>query len=266
MKTSYQLAFIDLDDTLLGPDKKISPANLAALERLRSAGVQIVVASGRHHKNITGFNEIGHQGWVLSSHGSVVRHDQTGEVLLEMTMNPKLAVDLCHRAQELGMSVIAYHREGAYIEEASTWTEFYASQAGWDPQHVNFKSLPPEGFQKIIWSEEPKIIDQLAPTMKEELSDQLYVVETNPELLEFLAYSSNKSVGAKVLAEKLGVPAEQTLAFGDGNNDVELLSWAGLSVAMSHGRESARQAAKFVSPDGPPESAFARAVDLALSA
>ncbi len=266
MKTSYQLAFIDLDDTLLGPDKTISPANLAALDRLRSAGVQIVVASGRHHKNITSFGEIGRQGWVLSSHGSVVRHEQTGEVLLEMTMNPKLASDLCRRAQELGMSVIAYHHDGAFIEEESSWTEYYASQAGWNPRHVDFKNLPPEGFQKIIWSEEPKIIDRVAPAMMKELSDRLYVVETNPELLEFLAHSSNKSVGAQALTHKLGVSVEHTLAFGDGNNDVELLRWAGLSVAMSHGRESARQAARFISPDGPPESAFARAVDLALSA
>jgi len=91
-------------------------------------------------------------------------------------------------------------------------------------------------------------------------------VETNPELLEFFAPAANKAVGAQTLANKLGIPAANALAFGDGNNDVELLAWAGRSVAMNHGRESARRAAKFISPAGPPESAFARAVDLALSA
>jgi Cof subfamily protein (haloacid dehalogenase superfamily) len=260
----YRLAFIDLDDTLLGPDKTISPDNLAALTRLRDAGVEIVVASGRHHKNITSINAIGQQGWVLSSHGSVVRHQQTGEILLEMTMNPDLAHELCHRARELGMSVIAYQREGAYIEEHSSWTDLYARQAGWEPQQQDFDHLDRNGFQKVIWSEEPNLIDEIAPAMMKELSDRLYVVETNPELLEFVALSSNKAVGAQALTRKLGIPAEQTLAFGDGNNDVELLKWAGLSVAMSHGRESARKAARFVSPAGPPESAFARAVDLAL--
>ena len=58
--------------------------------------------------------------------------------------------------------------------------------------------------------------------------------------------------------------ALRTLAFGDGNNDVELLRWAGCSFAMHHGRTSAREAARHVSPAGPPETAFARAVDRAF--
>jgi len=102
--------------------------------------------------------------------------------------------------------------------------------------------------------------------MKKEYEGRLYVVGTNPELLEFLAPGVNKAVGAQVLASKLGVEPGQAMAFGDGENDIELLRWAGLSVAMNHGRESARGAARFVSAPGPRESAFARAVDFALGA
>lgn len=87
---------------------------------------------------------------------------------------------------------------------------------------------------------------------------------TNPELLEFLSPAANKAVGARTLTEKLGVRPEETMAFGDGNNDVEILKWAGMSVAMNHGRASARSAARLVSPEGLPEEAFARAVDLAI--
>ena len=82
---------------------------------------------------------------------------------------------------------------------------------------------------------------------------------------EFFSIDANKAVGAQALVRKLEISPEETLAFGDGNNDVELLRWAGVSVAMDHGRETARRAARFVSPPGPPESAFARAVDLTLA-
>jgi hydroxymethylpyrimidine pyrophosphatase-like HAD family hydrolase len=90
-------------------------------------------------------------------------------------------------------------------------------------------------------------------------------MDTNHELLEFFAPKASKSFGAKTLAEKLSVNQNETLAFGDGNNDVEILGWAGCSVAMQHGRESARKAAKFVSGDGSPDTAFARAVDMVLA-
>jgi hydroxymethylpyrimidine pyrophosphatase-like HAD family hydrolase len=64
------------------------------------------------------------------------------------------------------------------------------------------------------------------------------------------------------VAASAGISREAVLAFGDGHNDVSLLSWAGLGVAMPHGRASARAAARVVGTDGDPESALARAVDL----
>ena len=261
----YRVAFVDLDDTLLGPDKRISPANLAAMDRLRSEGVQLTVASGRHHRNITAFEQIGEQAWILSSHGSVVRHEQTGEVLLEMTMDPQLVPLVCERARALGIGVIAYHRDGAYLEQSTAWTDLYAREAGWEPQRTDFRALAPLGFQKLIWADHPDRIAELAPVLKKEFATRLSVLVTNPELLEFFAPAANKAVGAETLTHKLGFAPEEALAFGDGNNDVELLRWAGLSVAMPHGRETARQAARFIAPSGPPENAFARAVELAFA-
>jgi hydroxymethylpyrimidine pyrophosphatase-like HAD family hydrolase len=62
------------------------------------------------------------------------------------------------------------------------------------------------------------------------------------------------------LAERLKIPREEIIAFGDGNNDVPLLEWAGMSVAMDHGREAARRAGKKISPPGDPATAVARAL------
>ncbi|MDB6152527.1 MAG: HAD-superfamily hydrolase, subfamily, partial [Chthoniobacteraceae bacterium] len=240
-------------------------ANLVALERLREAGVQVAVASGRHYQNIVSFNQIGLQEWVLSSNGAVISHAKTGQILLETTMPAPLVREVCERGRQLGMSLIAYHRDGAYIERDSSWTDLYAREAGWTPKRVAMESLPADGFQKIIWAEDPVLISRLAPALRNEFAGRLYVVPTNAHLLEFLAPAGNKAHGAKGLAKHLGIASINALAFGDGNNDVELLGWAGLSVAMDHGRESARKAARLISPIGPPETAFARAVDLALS-
>jgi hypothetical protein len=102
-------------------------------------------------------------------------------------------------------------------------------------------------------------------TMREEaLFSRFHAVITEPELLELLPPGTNKASAAEAVAQKLGVTAKDALAFGDGNNDVELLAWAGNSYAMAHGREAAKLAAKHVCPPGPPETAFARAVNEAL--
>jgi Cof subfamily protein (haloacid dehalogenase superfamily) len=260
-----RLAFIDLDGTLLGPDKRVSAANLQALGRLRAAGIQIVIASGRHHRNIRTLDPTREAGWVLSSQGSVVRHEPSGELLLEMNLKPAEFLELWELSQKLEVSLIAYHRDGAWVERRSPWIELYARNSGWIPRVADLRSLALDGFQKIIWSEDPERIAAVASAVERELLGRYQMVVNDPELLEFLAPGANKAAGAMALAERLEIDPAQTFAFGDGTNDVELLSWAGVSVAMDHGRESARRAARFISPKGPPESALARAVELALS-
>lgn len=260
----YRLAFIDLDDTLLGPTKAISPENLAALDRLRREGITVAIASGRHHRNITGIAAIGSQDWVLSSHGGVVRHEQTGEILVETTLPAEIAHELCERGRAEGFGLLVYHREGAYMERSTEWIELYARNAGWRPIVADFATLPEAGFQKVIWTERPARVDEWVASVKSEYGHRLNVLVTNPELLEFFPTNADKVHGAQALAAHLGVTPEETLAFGDGHNDVEMLRWAHGSVAMDHGREAARAAARHISPAGPPESAFARAVALVL--
>jgi hypothetical protein len=260
----YRLAFIDLDDTLLGPDKKIGPDNLHALDRLRGAGVEIAIASGRHHRNITALRQLDATGWILSSNGSVIRHEQTGEVLAETYLDGALALQLAAQAHALGLCAIAYHGDGAFLERPSEWTDLYEVQSGWTPQVTSFDSLDPTRFQKVIWAGHPNRIQELARSVQDEFSSRASVLVTNPELLEFFPQSVNKAVGAQTLARRLQVAPGATLAFGDGSNDVELLRWAGLSIAMHHGRPTAHDAARLVSAPGPAESAFARAVQQAL--
>lgn len=81
-------------------------------------------------------------------------------------------------------------------------------------------------------------------------------------MLEFLSPKANKALATQALAAKLGIARDQVIAFGDGNNDAPLLEWAGMSVAMAHGRETAKRAAKTISPSGPPGTAVARSLAL----
>ena len=264
--SSYRLAVIDLDDTLLGHDKEISVANLKALERLRSAGMEIAIASGRHHDNIAILEKkTGCHGWIISSAGAMVRHAVTGEILHEYTLPTALALEAYARGRAAGVSLIGYHRTGIFIEEETEWTFLDESLTG-IPSHLgDLQKLADDGLQKLMWATAPERIDALLPGSEREFHNRLYLVHTERHMMEFLSLQANKAQGARAVAEKLGIAREQVVAFGDGNNDVPILKWAGMSVAMNHGRESARRAAKAVTPVGPPDEAFARAVEIVLA-
>lgn len=260
--TPFRLAVIDLDETLLGPDKLISPENLLALDILRDAGIEVVPASGRHHDHIVMYEPLLRgAGWVISSQGAVVQNAATKELLYELTMTSELAREIQRRGLALGLDMIAYHRSGIYKEIDGEWSKLSGVHAGMTNHLVDFDSLVTEGgIIKLIWYSKPDHIESLRVQLVEEFKGQLYVVKTEDDALEFLAPSANKVRGAQAVAARLGLASSEVIAFGDGNNDIELLSWAGASVAMHHGRDALKSIAHHVSPPGPPGTAIARAV------
>ncbi|HEY5894795.1 MAG TPA: HAD family hydrolase [Chthoniobacterales bacterium] len=259
------MAFIDLDGTLLGPEKLVSPENARAVERLRAAGFEIVIASGRHHQNILRMQDrIGPMDWVVSSQGAVVQHVKNNRILHELTLPTALALELMDFGRKSGLSLIGYHREGVFIEKESEWTDLYGQRCGWAPPLNDLVQLAGTGFQKVLLSASAARIDEIEGELLSKFGDRVYAVETEHEVIEFLSPKANKAAGAQALIDERGILRENTVAFGDGNNDIELLEWAGFSAAMGHGWEAAKRAATVVSAPGSAGTAFARGVDAVL--
>ena len=125
----------------------------------------------------------------------------------------------------------------------------------------NLEQLDGRRALKIVWYGDPEILNQTRPVMSAHYGEKLDILSTERENLEFMPRGINKATALAKVAAELGVRPEKVLAFGDGENDVQMLAWAGMGIAMSHGSQAAINAAKRVSPKGPPETAFARAVD-----
>jgi hydroxymethylpyrimidine pyrophosphatase-like HAD family hydrolase len=165
------MAVIDLDDTLLSPNKQISEANLEALDALRRNFFEIVIASGRHHKNILGFEDrIGKQGWVISSNGAVVRHARTSAMLRELMLTRGQSADVYRYGSEKGLTIIGYHTDGIFAEEVSEWTQRYAQNAGWQPSRGDLSLLARTGLQKLLLTHSAKRIDEIQRTRSNALA------------------------------------------------------------------------------------------------
>ncbi len=265
---SYKLAAVDLDDTLLGPDKQIGAANARAVQRLRDAGVHVVLASGRRHENMFRFHtQLGLEGPIVSCNGALTKNAETNEIYWEKRVPAELAQEIVTEGDRLNITQNYYHDNGGlYVREENGWTELYQSRtdsivtvAG---DLHNFDGTSP---LKIIWIDAPETISALYETFAARFKGQLYVTTTDPEYLEFMALGVNKAVGLQAVAERMGIAPSEVIAFGDGNNDVPMLEWAGLGIAMAHARPSAQKVARWTAAPGDPESSFARAVEQLLA-
>jgi Cof subfamily protein (haloacid dehalogenase superfamily) len=267
MNFPYRLAAIDLDGTLLGPDKKVSEENAAAVRRLNVNGVKVVIASGRRHQNSIRFQrQFELDGPIIACQGGLIRDGESGNVIEAHFLPQTVAREITKEGANAGVRVIYYHLDHLYVAERNNeWIELYESRVGEKTETLtDLGQLDGRRALKIVWYGDPLILGRARPRMAERSREKVDVLSTEKENLEFMPRGINKATALAKVAAELGVRAEEVLAFGDGENDVQMLSWAGGGVAMRHGNAAAIAAARFVSPEASPETAFAAAVGALL--
>jgi Cof subfamily protein (haloacid dehalogenase superfamily) len=265
----FRLAAIDLDGTLLGPDKTIGPENIAAVERLHQNGVTVIIASGRRHQNSVRFQrQLRLSGPIIACQGGLIRDGESGNVIEAHFLPQSVTRQIIGEAEKRDIQTIYYHLDHLYVAARNNkWVDLYEERVGERAEILpNLEQLDGRRALKIVWYGDPEILNKTRPEMSAHYGEKVDILATERENLEFMPRGINKATALAKVAAELGVRPDQVLAFGDGENDVQMLAWAGMGIAMSHGSQAAINSAKRVSPEGPPETAFARAVDALFEA
>src|SRR6516165_3334112 len=252
MNFPYRLAAIDLDGTLLGPDKKISAENAVAVRRLNQNGAKAIIASGRRHQNSIRFQrQLELDGPIIACQGGLVRDGESGNVIEAHFLPQTVSKEITKEGANAGVRVIYYHLDHLYVAERNNeWIELYESRVGEKTEALpDLDRLDGRRALKIVWYGDPLLLESVRPRMAERYREKVDLLSTEKENLEFMPRGINKATALAKVAAELGVRAEEILAFGDGENDVQMLSWAGAGVALRHGHCAAIAAARFVSPE-----------------
>lgn len=251
MNTTYRLCAIDLDDTLLNSNHVLSDTNRRAVQRVGQKGVIVIIASGRMHETtLPTVHTLGLQTPVISYNGAMIRNPVTGETWLNETVPPDLADEIRTFARENHFQLNYYLDDHIYSAERTPWMELYQQRTG-----ARFEILPDfyerlkgTAPTKLIIVTHPATVQELLPIMQQRYQGRLTVMRSNTEYLEFLPLNVNKGKALSIVAERLGIPAEQTIAIGDSWNDIAMLQWAGLGVAVANAKPEVKAVAKRIVP------------------
>jgi len=237
--TPYRLCAIDLDDTLLGPDHKLSQRNAEAIQRVVEAGIVVLIASGRMYAaSLPTALELHLDAPIICYNGAMVKHPFTGETWMEESVSPDAAGDLMDYCRQAGLQLNFYWHDLLYSAAYTSWLELYHKRTG-APLEVRsdfdtfLRGIAPT---KLIIVDAPERIDQLLPEMRDRYGDQLDVTKSNKEYLEFLPPGANKGSALAFVADRYGISSAESIAFGDSWNDLPMLRWAGLSIAVGNAK------------------------------
>jgi Cof subfamily protein (haloacid dehalogenase superfamily) len=210
----------------------------------------VVVVTGRMFRSVRPYLEqAGLTDPVICYQGAVVADPASGEFLLHVPLPLEEALEAIAAVEDEGFPVNCYVDDLLYVARVTPGSRSYADFQGLEIHEVgDLRSWLDRDPTKLVAVGDPLELDGLEVRMKARFAGRLYISKSLPFFLEFAHPSVTKGSGLDFLAARLDVPRERTIAFGDGENDVELVEWAGFGVAVANAHDRVLAAADWVCP------------------
>jgi Cof subfamily protein (haloacid dehalogenase superfamily) len=230
-------------------DATLHGRTIAALRRAQDAGLAVVVVTGRMVKSVRqALAPAGLHSPVICYQGAVVA-DADGRWLRHEPLPLELARETIAALDEEGYSPNVYVDDELYVAADTEAARAYARL-----NRIDFHVVGPlldwleEPPTKLVAVGEPEKLDELEPRLKRRFGDREYISKSLPHFLEFAQKGVTKGAGLDFLSAHIGVSRERAIAFGDGENDVELVEWPAYGIAMGNAVRRVKDVARWVCP------------------
>lgn len=249
-----QLVAIDLDGTLLNSANQVSSANRQAIQQLTKQGVILAIATGRSQYSVKKiFQELGVDGYLIGQNGAQISRIEAGESELLYTQplgNPAV-FDSFQLALQTKVTVIANTLQMSYKltqDTAQLVQEFQMTR----PDLVE---LSVEQMQDVLFKEKLTFLKMafisrdtsMLELLKNQFSEKgLNAFFSDRNYIELIAEGVNKGASLQWLSHHLHIGRKEILAFGDQENDIEMLQYSGLGIAMGNAQRKIKEAADSV--------------------
>ncbi|MGM7722447.1 Cof-type HAD-IIB family hydrolase [Metabacillus sp. Hm71] len=248
---SYKMIVLDLDDTLLRDDHSISARTKQSLMEAQEMGVKVVLASGRPTfgmKHIAEELSLAEYGsYILSFNGGKIINCRNLEEVFSSTLTPEAVCDLYHISRREDVFIHTYVGDEIVTETENPYTTIESDLTGLPIRVVDsFTKAVTEPVVKVLMVEAPKKLKDLESKLQAELESEFSVMRSKPYFLEFTEKGVTKGTSLNQLIQLLGIKREEVIAIGDSYNDLAMIEFAGLGVAMGNAPEEIKEIANFV--------------------
>lgn len=230
----YRLIALDIDGTIRSNEYPLSDRTRQAIARVMEAGAVVTLATGRmFHSAVRATAELNIRSPIITFQGAKIADPATGDVLWHRPLTTDMAREALDALSPWGLEVLAYHGDQVYVSRMTPWVEAYEQRNQAVVRVIeDLKELAANGLTRLVVVGREDEIQRLEAELKAGFDSRLYVTRSLPHFCEILHSEAGKDRALAWLCDYLGVRREETVAFGNGYNDVQMLEWAGLSVAI----------------------------------
>lgn len=247
-----KIIFLDLDGTLTNDEKKITPKTKKALMNFQEQGNTVVLASGRPTPGMVPVAEEleleRYGGYVMPFNGGKIIDWKTKKTVFEKVMDRKYIPELLRYARQNNIGMITYDAKQALV--ATRMDQYIAQEAmfinkipAYMTDVVKYVDYNPN---KCLFTAAPEVSEYHERKLIEKFGNELGIYRSCDYFIEVVPKGIDKAAAIQVLTEQLEIPKENTIACGDGFNDLSMIRYAGLGVAMENAVDAVKKEADYI--------------------
>lgn len=253
----YKLVAIDLDGTLLNAEKEVSERNKRAIALAIEKGVRIVICSGRVYTGARLYaKQVGSYDPVIACNGAVISENIHGKVLYSnilQTDDCLKVIDICNKndiyfhvyagevmmTEKLGFTSLKYFEKNKMLPpEDRVQIEIVKNMAD------AVKKMEGKVLKVVVVNDNIELLGKVR-TEIEQLTN-IDVMSSNYDNFEVMNKGVNKGAALEKLSDMLGIAASEMIAIGDNENDISMIKYAGLGIAMGNGEDITKEASQYI--------------------
>lgn len=245
---NYKLIAADMDGTLLNSRGVITEKTRDAIRRVEEKGVTFTVCTGRSIQGVERYSDIlNPESPVITYNGAMIVLWKTKEVIYEQRLMPDDARNILAWGKKFNTAAVAWSNNRLFAHELNDRVRNYTELSKVEPVLItDEEEIIHSGITKILWYDEADKIDHFQEVLSDKLGGGVTFCTSKPTFLEFFDSRVSKAVAMEKIGEHFGIKKEEMVAIGDGFNDLSMIEYAGMGVAMGNAPEEIRKRANYV--------------------
>lgn len=241
----YKLVISDLDGTLLNSEHELSPYTKETIKKLVDKGIKFFIATGRHHIDAMDIkNKLGlDKAYLISSNGARV-HDYKGEILLEYNHKKEIAEEVINMPLDSKVHLNVYYGDNWYLFEDNQRVDEWVEKTEFKYKKIDKEELKYDKILKWYYLGEYEDLLKVKEVLDERWGEDIDCLFSLPICLEIMPKGISKGNAIKEIIEREGISQKDTMAFGDGFNDYDMLNFVEKGLVMENAQEKLKESLK----------------------
>ena len=250
MKRQIKLIITDFDGTIADENNEISSKTQSCFETLKKLGIKIIIATGRMFPSaVIMAKKLNIDTPIVAYQGATIQFANEKEPIFANYVDEKSAKEIVKYLKQKNIHTQLYINDEIYVDNDNDIVKNYAQKMELGYKVVdNIENLPMNKLPKILAiNMNPQIVKEIQEETIKMFGKRVCITLSTPYFCEFTNPKAHKGEALKFLADYYNIPLEQTMAFGDQNNDITMIENAGIGVAVGNASENLKNGCDFAS-------------------